>query len=70
MFDANNLLEMHWIWWVVIIAFILWILVTPNHRKGGRSKKDLQRTRLRRMLEKGQISNQEYEEQKQLLENE
>jgi putative membrane protein len=70
MFWTIHLLRMHWVWWVVIVGLLVWIFLTPNHMNGHRSKKDLQLNKLKKMLEKGQITEEEFFEQKQLLEKE
>ncbi len=68
MLDNTHFLELHWVGWVVIIAVLLWIFFTPNHTNNHRTKKSAQLDKLKKKLEKGQISEEEYVEQKQLLE--
>ncbi|WP_238354401.1 SHOCT domain-containing protein [Fulvivirga marina] len=60
---------MHWIWWILWIILIFWIFATPWSIPGQRKKNDSPLEILKRRYASGEISTEEYQERKQLLEN-
>jgi len=59
---------MHLIWWFVWLVMIFWIFAIPFDIPGQRKKKDSAFEILRNRLASGQITNDEYQEKKKILE--
>ena len=68
MFYYTNYWGMNMIWWVVWFIFIFWIFVTPFDIPGQRRKKDSPLYILQQRFASGQITNDEYQEKKIILE--
>ena len=68
MFYYTNYWGMNMIWWVVWFIFIFWIFVTPFNIPGQRRKKDSPLYILQQRFASGQITNDEYQEKKIILE--
>lgn len=58
---------MHWIWWFIWIALLIWIFALPYDVPGQRYKKDTPLDILKKRLASGQITKEEYEEKKKIL---
>ena len=59
---------MHLIWWFIWLVFIFWVFATPYDIPGQRPKKDSPLEILRKRFEAGQITKENYQEHKALLE--
>lgn len=57
---------MHFFWWIIWIIIIIWIFVTPWDIPGQR-KKDTAMEILKKRLANGEISIEEFEEKKKIL---
>lgn len=60
---------MHLIWWFVWGFVVFWIFVLPFDIPFQRNKKDTPLGILKKRLASGQISEEEYQEKKRILEN-
>ena len=60
---------MHLIWWLVWIILLLGIFATPYDVSGQRKKKDSPLDILHKRFASGQITTEEYQEKKKILEN-
>ena len=60
---------MHFIWWIIWLAFIFWIFATPYNIPGQRKKKDSPLDILQKRFASGHLNNEEYQEKKKILEN-
>lgn len=58
---------MHLIWWIVWIIFLLWIFFIPANIPYQRSKKENPLEILKKRFAKGEISKEEFEESKKIL---
>jgi putative membrane protein len=59
---------MHLIWWFIWMVFLFWIFATPYDIPGQRKKKDSALDILRNRLVSRDITNEEYQERKKILE--
>lgn len=59
---------MHWFWWVFWIIILLWIFIIPYNIPGQRNKKETPLDIRKKRYAKGEITPQEYEEMKKMLE--
>ncbi|HEY5463072.1 MAG TPA: SHOCT domain-containing protein [Hanamia sp.] len=57
---------MHFIWWIIWILFIIWIFATPW---GYRRTRDTSYDILRKRFASGEITKEEYQEAKSVLED-
>jgi putative membrane protein len=60
---------MHLIWWIVWIFLLFWIFALPYNIPGQRMRKDSPLDILQRRFAIGEITNEEYQEKKKILEN-
>jgi putative membrane protein len=60
---------MHLFWWVIWFIFIFWIFAIPYNIPGQRWKKDSPLDILQKRFASGEISNEEYNEKKRILQN-
>jgi putative membrane protein len=60
---------MHLIWWIVWIFLLFWIFALPYNIPGQRMKRDSPLDILQRRFALGEITNEEYQEKKKILEN-
>lgn len=68
MFYSNYYWGMNFIWWIIWFIIIFWIFATPYDIPGQRRKKDSPLDILRSRFAAGQITTQEFEERKKMLE--
>ncbi|MCR8560812.1 SHOCT domain-containing protein [Mucilaginibacter sp. BJC16-A38] len=68
MFYTNSFGGMDLIWWFLWITLLFWIFATPYDIPGQRKKKDSPFDILRKRFAAGEITKEEYEEKKQVLE--
>lgn len=59
---------MHLIWWLIWIAFLIWVFLIPT-QWGKRTRRDEPLDILKRRFARGEISKEEFEEQKKVLES-
>jgi len=64
----NNFWGMNYIWWFIWIMMIFWIFAIPYDIPGQRNKKDAPLDILQKRFASGQITNEEYQESKRILE--
>lgn len=69
MFYNNYYWGMHFGWWFIWVIMLFWIFATPYDIPGQRRKKDSPFDILRKRLASGQITNDEYQEKRKILEN-
>ena len=69
MFYNNYHWGMNLIWWFVWLSFLFWIFATPYDIPGQRKKKDSPLDILRQRFASGQITTEEYNEKKKILED-
>ena len=60
---------MNLIWWFIWLSFLFWIFATPYDIPGQRKKKDSPLDILRQRFASGQITTEEYNEKKKILED-
>ena len=60
---------MHAIWWIIWIFLLIWIFALPYNIPGQRMRKDSPLDVLRKRLAFGEITNEEYQEKKKILED-
>ena len=65
----NSYWGMNMIWWVIWIIMIFWIFATPYNIPGQRMKNDSPFDILRKRFAAGEITNDEYQEKKKILED-
>ncbi len=59
---------MHLVWWFVWGILIFWIFATPYDIPGQRAKKDSPLDILKKRFASGQISREEFQQNKKLIE--
>jgi len=68
MYDGYHFGGMHLIWWFIWMIFIFWIFAIPFDIPGQRKKKDSPLDILQKRFAAGQITKENYQEHKALLE--
>lgn len=58
---------MHLIWWIVWVVVLVWIFILPNDIPFQRTKKEDPVDILKKRFAKGEITKEEFEESKKLL---
>lgn len=69
MFYNSNYWGMSIIWWFVWIMLLFWIFALPYNIPGQRIRKDSPLDILQKRFALGEITNEEYQEKKKILEN-
>lgn len=69
MYNGYHWGGMHLIWWFIWIMFIVTIFATPYEIPGQRSRRQSPLDILKNRLASGQITNEEYQEKKTMLES-
>ena len=69
MFYNNYYWGMHFVWWFIWVILLFWIFATPYDIPGQRNKRDSPLDILQKRFASGQITNDEYQEKKKILEN-
>jgi putative membrane protein len=59
---------MHFFWWIFWIIIIIWIFATPYDLPGQRTKTESPLEILKKRFAKGEITKEEYDQKKKLLE--
>ncbi len=67
MYDGYHVGGMHLIWWLIWVMFLLTVFVSPYEIPGQRSKRQSPLDILHNRLASGQITNEEYQEKKTML---
>ncbi len=65
----NNFGGMNFIWWIIWMIMIFWIFATPYNIPGQRTRKNSPLDILQKRFASGEITNDEYQEKKKILEN-
>ncbi len=68
MMHYENFGGMHLIWWFLWIIMLVWIFATPWNIPGQRTRKDTPLDILKKRFAAGEISKEEYEEKKKIIE--
>ena len=68
MYNGYHFGGMHFIWWLIWIMFLLTIFASPYEIPGQRSRRQSPLDILQNRLASGQITNEEYQEKKTMLE--
>jgi len=68
MYEGYHFWGMHLIWWFVWFIFIFWIFATPYDIPGRRMNRVTPLDILKRRFASGEITKEEYEERKKILE--
>lgn len=69
MYYEHHFWGMHLLWWIFWIILILWIFATPYEIPGQRTKNETPMDILKKRLAKGEITNEEFDEKKKILED-
>ena len=69
MYNGYHFWGMHLIWWFVWIILLFLIFATPFDIPGQKRKKDAPLDILQKRFATGQITTEEYQEKKKILEN-
>jgi putative membrane protein len=64
-----NFWGMHLMWWLIWIILLLWIFAIPYDIPGQRKKKDSPLDILKKRFAAGEITTEEYQEKKKILES-
>lgn len=59
---------MHLVWWFIWLSLLFWIFVTPYDVPGQRRNKNSALDILQKRFASGEITNDEYQEKKKILE--
>jgi len=59
---------MHLLWWFIWMVFLFWIFAIPYDLPGQRKRKDTPLDVIKKLYAAGQITKEEYQERKELLE--
>lgn len=66
----GNFGGMHFLWWIIWMAFLVWIFFIPVDIPYQKSKKESPLDILQKRFAKGEISKEQYEEFKKILNSE
>ena len=67
MYSNGSFWGMHLLWWFVWGILLFWIFATPYNVPGQRKRKDSPLDILQKRFASGQITKEEYEEHKKIL---
>ena len=67
MFYTNYYWGMHLMWWIIWLMLLFWIFVLPYDIPYQRQKKDSALDILQKRLASGEITNEEYQEKKDII---
>ena len=70
MFYTNYYGGMNLVWWFIWVILLFWIFATPYDIPGQRRRKDGPLDILQKRFASGEITNDEYQSKKKILENE
>lgn len=60
---------MHFVWWFIWMILLFWIFFLPYDVPGQRKKRDAPLDILQKRFASGEITNDEYQEKRKILEN-
>ena len=60
---------MHFVWWIIWLILLIWIFFVPYDIPYRKSKKEDPLRSLKKRFAKGEITMEEYEESKKILES-
>jgi putative membrane protein len=69
MFYSNYFWGMHFYWWCIWVILLVWIFAIPYNIPGQRYKRESSLDILQRRFASGEITTQEYQEKKKILED-
>jgi len=69
MFYYGNFWGMNFIWWFLWVIMLFWIFATPYNIPGQRLRKAGPLDILQKRFASGEITNDQYQESKKILEN-
>ena len=69
MYYSNYYWGMNLVWWLLWMVLLFWIFVTPYDVPGQRKKKDSPLDILQQRYAMGQLTTEEYNERKKILES-
>lgn len=61
---------MQFLWWIIWIFFLIWIFATPYDIPGQRKKKDTPLDILKKRFARSEITKEEFEERKNIIDKE
>ena len=68
-YDHYQFWGMHFVWWIIWIIFLFWIFALPNKIPGQRMHRDTPLDLLKKRFASGEISNEEYQKKKKIIES-
>ena len=68
MYNDYSFWGMHLFWWIIWMALLFWVFFTPWSIPGDRRRRESPLDILQRRYASGEISKEQYLEQKELLE--
>lgn len=68
MYEGYHFWGMHVVWWFIWFVFVFWIFATPYDIPGRRMNRESPLDILKKRLASGDITKEEYEERKKMLE--
>lgn len=69
MYYTYSFWGMHLIWWFLWMILLVWIFATPYDIPGQRKRKDTPLDILKKRFAAGEITTEEFQEKKKLLES-
>ena len=69
MIHSDGYMGMHFIWWIIWGLFLFWIFALPYEIPGQRKSKDTPLGILQRRFASGQLTSEQYEEHKRILQS-
>ncbi|EIA07126.1 SHOCT domain-containing protein [Flavobacterium frigoris] len=66
---SSNYGGMHLIWWIIWMFFLVWIFFVPADIPYQKSKKESPLDILKRRFANGELSKEEFQESKKILDN-
>ena len=69
MYNNGSFWGMHLVWWFFWMIMLFWIFAIPYDIPGQRKKKDTPLDILQKRFAAGEITTEEYQEKKKILEN-
>jgi putative membrane protein len=67
MYYTNYYWGMNFIWWIVWVILLFWIFALPYNIPGQRNKRESPLDILHKRFASGQITNEEYQEKRKIL---
>jgi putative membrane protein len=68
MYEGYHFWGMHLIWWFIWCIFLFWIFALPYDIPGQRAKKNTPLDILKKRYASGEITKEEYQEKKKIIE--